>query len=689
MQAAGADTLSLQEYVASVDKTTLPRILQVCSGVYFQGSVYELSGSEVCLSTGDLVKIIGLERQSATCEDISTKETSELPLDYSGLFRLVPEDIPFCSIEEMVSLVPTEADACDSFSFTCRHQVTLEGCTVEAGEVVTMLSVESRDREEGHARCRLRDHTGAPQDVLIPLSCRGEFYENDNGHSYSLQEILATPRLLHRRFRHSKASRCGGPLVLSIVYQVQAIMHLRKNVVKFPSSLEVEVVDVTEQSQDVEFVTPLSLAEVALQPEQAFPAVAEILEGPEAAQSLFRCGWLPALHKGRLLVLHGAGDSPVVLASSFKGKKERQYFLLSQRYGGSLRRRPRDFASVYELYAASLCHPGLRVSVSKHCEAPEESLPSLSVGDQLEVLSSRKMELTCDGEKQAVEVLVCNRMPEEEDDEEEDEDRGEEIEEVCLPMFLEGHFVEKITDNKKYSLGDLCKRFTLPLDVKVAKRDTGMESDPLAGFSALRLEEASVEPTVRASLPDKPDLCFELPVRWLTMSLSFTKDPLPWPPGQPPELRWETVTEVTDNFYYEFRKLTGCNMAPPPRPPKRRVSTEKPPRPATKSSSSPRPDRPHSKSHTLSQDMGQLKLSDWTDRSPLPPPPDISDEAPPLIPRKPNSKPSSRAPPNTYVQTPKSKSGKRKKDKERYSDSDHDYEMIDMVKKAQESVMFY
>uniref|UniRef100_A0AAY5K3C8 CABIT domain-containing protein n=1 Tax=Esox lucius TaxID=8010 RepID=A0AAY5K3C8_ESOLU len=42
--------LSLQQFIASLDQTCLPRILQVCSGVYFQGSVYELSGSEVCLS---------------------------------------------------------------------------------------------------------------------------------------------------------------------------------------------------------------------------------------------------------------------------------------------------------------------------------------------------------------------------------------------------------------------------------------------------------------------------------------------------------------------------------------------------------------------------------------------------------------------------------------------------------------
>uniref|UniRef100_A0A671PCJ9 CABIT domain-containing protein n=1 Tax=Sinocyclocheilus anshuiensis TaxID=1608454 RepID=A0A671PCJ9_9TELE len=65
-------TLSLRVFISCLDQQSLPRILQVCSGVYFQGSIYELSGSEVCLSTGDLVKIIGLELLSVSCEEIET-----------------------------------------------------------------------------------------------------------------------------------------------------------------------------------------------------------------------------------------------------------------------------------------------------------------------------------------------------------------------------------------------------------------------------------------------------------------------------------------------------------------------------------------------------------------------------------------------------------------------------------------
>lgn len=52
------------------------------------GSVYELSGSEVCFSTGDLIKIIGLELHSVSCQDVSNDEKFELPINHKGWFEM-------------------------------------------------------------------------------------------------------------------------------------------------------------------------------------------------------------------------------------------------------------------------------------------------------------------------------------------------------------------------------------------------------------------------------------------------------------------------------------------------------------------------------------------------------------------------------------------------------------------------
>ncbi|KAM3873297.1 protein THEMIS2 [Diretmus argenteus] len=696
--AGTASVLSLQQFVASLDKTCLPKVLQVCSGVYFQGSVYEVSGSEVCLSTGDLIKVIDIELVSVICEDISTNEKFELPISHKGLFTLVPEEMPYSTVEEMVSLRPLSLDCCLPFTFTSRSEMTFDDFTLGAGRAVTMLSVEQREGEEGRVRCHVQGQQGVSAEVLIPLSCQGEFYECESKECFTLRDIMSSPHLCSRRFCFSNTTMCGRLLVLSPVYEVSAIMHLRKNVVKFPSSLEADVMDVTEECKDLHFVIPLTLAEVLSQPDEFFPTVVEILEGPESPPLLYS-NWLPKLSKGHHLVLHSKGTSDMVLASS-KGRKAQQYFLISHSYGGRFRRRPREFNSVYELYVASSQTPGFKVNVTRNTEeVEEEGLPALSVGEQLEVVRCESVKLACggsEGQKQTVEALICQRLRElddydDNDDEAEVEERYE-IEEVILPFYMQCHFVEKLTDNRKYRLKDLSKDFILPLDVKVVSRDTELETDPLVGFPSLRLEGAMVESTIQASFPDSPEHCFQIPARWLSMTVSVTQDPRPWPEDQPPKCHVDKVTEVTELFYYEFRKQTDSNDPPPPRPPKGKPSSSKK-TPSRSSKKTPaKPDKSTNLS-ILSTGVSDLTL-DSTKRRPAPPTPAESDDAPPPItPRKPmGGLKSDRALPNTYVKAEEAKRVMRC-DIQADVDSAHDYESVeDMMaemKKTAQHVDYY
>uniref|UniRef100_A0AAR2JLR9 CABIT domain-containing protein n=1 Tax=Pygocentrus nattereri TaxID=42514 RepID=A0AAR2JLR9_PYGNA len=446
-------------------------------------------------------------------------------MNFECLFKLVPEDLPYSTIEELVGLQPVGVDACGSFTFISRNELIIDNLTVPAGKEITLLSVEVTENEERRARCQLMGQQGVFADMLIPFSYHGEFYECENDRGYSLQEIMMSDRLCRRRFRKIKSKKCGGPLLFVPIYQIQGIMHMRKNIVKFPSSLEVDVIDVTEQCKDLTFVTPLLLAEIATQPKTTFPTMAEILEAPEANR-FFCCSWFTELKKGKHLVLHKRDNTAMVLACTPRGRKAQQYFLISHDYGGQMRRRPREFSSVYELYVAFSRCPGLKVRVTRHCEAvEEEGVPALK------------------------------------------------SEEICLPLFTQAHFVEKLPDKKKYCLADLVKNFSLPLEVKVVSCDKDLEKDPLVGLTAVVLEEALEETTVLASLPDSPERCFALPTRWLQMSLCFISDPLPWAEGQTPELHPETVSEVTDHFYHEYHRLTQTDMAPPPRPPKRKPSS--------------------------------------------------------------------------------------------------------------------
>ncbi|KAG7216888.1 hypothetical protein INR49_001542 [Caranx melampygus] len=652
--------------------------------------------------------VIGIELLSVCCEDITNNEKFELPINHTGLFKVIPEEMPYSTIEEMVSLRPVDLESSLPFTFTNRSKMTLGNLTLGVGKVLTVLSIERHEGVDGQVRCHVRGQQQASAEVCIPLSYKGEFYECESEECFTLQEIMSSASLRCRRFRFKNTTKSVQPLVLSPIYQVQAIMHLRKNVLKFPSSLEVDVVDVTDACKDVNFVTPLNLTEVLSQPDEHFPAVVEVLEGPES-RPLFKCSWLGELSKTDRLVFHKKGTSPMVLLSSLKSRKAQQYFLVSQQYGGRFRRRPREFNSVYELYVASEKTPCLTLSVTRNCEeVEEEGLPGLSVGERLEVIRCERIELPSQSgkeQKQSVEALLCRRLQEDgdgdddDDDDEKDAQQENEREEILLPLYMQGHFVEVLSDNKKYKLKDLGKEFRLPLDVKVVSRDTELETDPLVGLSCFRIEGAMLEPTIQASFPHRPDHCFEIPTQWLTMSVSFTTDPLPWPSDQPFKGFVDRITEVTDTFFYEFHKQGNSDETPPPRPPKRNLSTSSVPKKSSKASKkAPKASKSKQKQDlsVAAREMASLTL-DNKKRPPAPPPPDIvSDQPPPIIPRKTIAAEmtSGKALPNTYVKMEDSLKKVSVSEVEADVDSDHDYETVDdsfatMMKTAHENVMFY
>uniref|UniRef100_A0A670JHQ9 CABIT domain-containing protein n=1 Tax=Podarcis muralis TaxID=64176 RepID=A0A670JHQ9_PODMU len=78
------DSVSFHQYICDLDLCSLPRVVKICSGVYFQGSVYEVSGNECCLSTGDLMKIIDVQLQNISCKNVENGHIYELPLDFKA-----------------------------------------------------------------------------------------------------------------------------------------------------------------------------------------------------------------------------------------------------------------------------------------------------------------------------------------------------------------------------------------------------------------------------------------------------------------------------------------------------------------------------------------------------------------------------------------------------------------------------
>ncbi|XP_065600416.1 protein THEMIS2 [Cyrtonyx montezumae] len=564
------EPLSFQEYICSLDPATLPRILRICSGVYFQGSVYEISGNECCLSTGDLLKVTAVTLQKVICENVQTGQKTELPPTFQGLFQPSPASPP------------------------C---LTPQGPSLKGS------------RQKG-----LTLHQALGQSIT------------------QTQPLLCPTISPHA-------------LLLSPVYEVQATMHLRRDQVKIPSTLEVDVEDVTEESHDVHFARPLLLSEL-LGMEELLPAQAEILEGPHGT-AVFESSWASRLHKGRRLQIHSCSHAWRVLASA---RSSARRFLLSGSYRGRFRRRPRQFAGVQELAAGLQPGQRLHVVVTQDCEGRGDDVPPLSVGERLE---ARQLLQTADGTR-----LLCQRRSEEEEEEE-----GEEGEELLLPLDLGGSFVEEVCVSKKYGLEELLERLPLPCDVRVVSTDPALERDVLGSFSSLRLEARVSQPFLVSSFCEEPDEGFEIPPQWLDLSVVLTGEPVG---TQAPSTHRSHVEELTEAFYYQLlAQLPGGSAPPPPRPPKPKAADGK--AQAHKGRAQGRGDRAHSRG-----------------RCPSAPRPPASPQAQPApsLPLKVKSFPVQRSIPNKYSPCPHRPAAPQlhnapgDADVESSSD-EHDYESIE------------
>ncbi|XP_004705383.2 protein THEMIS2 [Echinops telfairi] len=558
-----AEPVPLEEFVRALDPASLPRVLRVCSGVYFQGSIYEISGNECCLSTGDLIKVTQVRLQKVVCEGLKVGQTMELAPNFQGHFSPLTGPQSYKTLEELVTAANQSCKPLPLY-FMSACSITVKGTVVPKNQPLTLEAVEMH-LGTCCARCVLS--TSSQQAVVhLPLSQKGLFWQWETGAPRSLLQALQDPTL--RNLPVSCPTLPLSTLILRPQYEVHAIMHMRRTLVKIPSTLEVDVEDVTASCQHIHFIKPLLLSEV-LARGGPFPLPVEVLEVPEGPP-IFLSPWVGSLRRGQRLYLYGpASPSWRVLATS-KGRKMPRHFMVSGGYQGRLRRRPREFPTAYDLLSALQPGKPLRVVTTRDCEGEDNpEFASLAVGDRLEVLGSGQ---AFGAHGRDIDVLVCQRLsdPPGEDEEEEEQEAGQEAEDqerVLLPLYLSGGFVEEMNDGRRYGLADLTAQCPLPCEVKVVAKDPSQPTDPLTSFPGLRLEEKLLEPFVVVGLDGEPELCFEVPPRWLDLTVVEVEAQPGRPAGPPPVA---TVEELTEAFYYRLRKLPACeSQLPPPRPPKK------------------------------------------------------------------------------------------------------------------------
>lgn len=557
--------LSLEEFVHSLDLRTLPRVLEIQSGIYFEGSIYEMFGNECCLSTGEVIKITDLKIKkiiAEICEHIEGCESPqpfELPMNFPGLFKIVADKTPYLTMEEITRTIHIGPSRLGHPCFYHQKDIKLENLIINQGEQIMLSSVEEINGEIMVNCGVVRNHQN--HSFTLPLSQEGEFYECEDEHIYTLKEIVEW-KIPKNRTRTVKLTDFSnkwdlmnpfpkgfyGALILKPIYEIQAVMKFRKDIVRILPSLDVEVKDITDSYDANWFLQLLSTQDLSEMTSKEFPLVAEVIEVPQGNQ-------LPRsiLKPGKTIVIHKKHQASRILASEIRSNFPKRHFLIPTSYKGKFKRRPREFPTAYDLEIAKSEKEPLHVVATKAFHPAYEELSSVSVGDQFLVHHSQTTEVLSEGIKKVVNVLACEKI------------LKKSSEEALLPLYMEGGFVEVIHDKKQYHVSELCAQFHLPFNVKVSVRDLSIEEDILAATPGLRLEEVITDSYLLISDFANPRECWEIPVSRLNMTVQLVSN-----------LSQETesslvrtlIEEITEEQYYMMRRYESSLLHPPPRPPK-------------------------------------------------------------------------------------------------------------------------
>ncbi|XP_069092671.1 protein THEMIS [Pleurodeles waltl] len=559
---------TFKTFIQSLDPRTLPRVLRILSGVYYQGSVYELFGNECCLPTGEEIKVTGMKIHKVTASfhgsgDNQGLQTIDLPLDFPGFFQIEADTAPYLSVEEIVSTIPFGPTRFGHPCFYSPKDIKLGKITVKTGEKIMFNSVEEVDGVL-YVNCGVLQNT-QNHSFPIAVSYKGEFYECEDDQVYTLKEIVERkiPRSRKRTvFLHNLVNtyenvtkvfpdNFKGPIVLSPVYEVQAVMRFRKDIVHILSDLDIEVKDVTEHCDVNCFVQPFSLLDIFERTSKEFPMVAEIIEEP------IGCPCQQAYNEfkhGSEIVFHRKVQAQRTLASEIRSDSSKKHFLIPRSYKGKFKRRPRAFPTAYDLEIGKSTNEPLHVVATKAYDSVHERLSSILVGDQFLVLQRQTLDMENEGNKTVIDVLQCEKIG------------GNTYEKSLLPMYIEGGFVEVIHDKKQYSLSELCKTIQFPFNVKVSVRDLNtVGEDVLAAIPCLQLEEEITDAYLLVSVVDKPKEVWEIPVNRVSMSVQLVNKVVEEPAVSPSRTH---VEEITEEQYYMVRRYENPAKQPPPRPPK-------------------------------------------------------------------------------------------------------------------------
>ncbi|OCT80173.1 hypothetical protein XELAEV_18026988mg [Xenopus laevis] len=541
---------SLEKFIDTLDPKTLPRVLQIQSGYYY-GDVIKVTGYKV-------TKVLAYMYASTESDEVLA--TMELPLDFPGLFKVVADKRPYYTIEEIIRTLHVGPTRFGHPCFRSDNDLDVAGIAIRKDDEIMIRSIEEVNGVTS-VNCGAIQK-GLFHSFLLPLSCEGVFYECPDEKIYTLKEILEwkIPKSRNRTVILTEViGTCDvkqfyyfgdkATMILKSIYDVQAIMQFRKDIVHLQSDLDIEVLDITNSFDIKCFIQTLTIHDVFERTTNEFPMIAEIIEHLVGEYS--HCN---LLKPGEKIIIHKKYQADRIIASELRSDSPNKHFLIPYTYKGKFKRRPRCFPTVYDLKVAKREADELHVVATKSFHSAHKEFSSICVGDQFLVKQHQVCEIMYEGKKIVVEVLKFLKI------------NDKVREQVTIPLYAEGGFLEVVYDERQYYITELCKHFHFPLNIKVSVRDLfAMGEDVLASTSVLQLEEKITDSYLLVSSYDSPQEVWELPVHRLNLSVhiigSFQGETFCLPTKT-------NIEEISKEEYYMVRRYESQVQYPPPRPPK-------------------------------------------------------------------------------------------------------------------------
>nr|XP_045006361.1 protein THEMIS2 isoform X3 [Jaculus jaculus] len=215
------ESVPLQDFARALDPASLPRVLRVCSGVYQEGSIYELSGKECCLSTGDLIKVTQVHLLKVVCENPKTGQTLEISPNFPGLFRPFRSNQSYTTLEDLIAGV-TQSSAQLPICFTSAHRIVTKARAVPEDQTLMLEAVEMH---LGIPCARCVQGLGTQEVVYyVPLSQKGLFWKRESSPPQTLLQVLKDPSVKDLVF--TCPSLPWHFVILRPQYEIHAIMHI-------------------------------------------------------------------------------------------------------------------------------------------------------------------------------------------------------------------------------------------------------------------------------------------------------------------------------------------------------------------------------------------------------------------------------------------------------------------------------